>query len=334
MERNQVKSGLLKAFLCHGSEDKSTVRQLYLDLREDGAEPWLDEKNILPGQDWDAEIRNAVRLSDVILVCLSSRSVNKEGYLQKEIRFALDVADEKPEGTIFIIPVKLDPCELPQRLRRWEWVDGLDEVGYSQIIRSLRKRAEGLGLQVLPGDGFHERADRPIEIESGKVLYKSRNIRELLRKLKSGEIVPDDSRPVSPETVVGLTVEALEEALAPFPSEPRRETEKETVLRLVGISPNYHEWLSKNAKVYCFANESATEDASLEIEMIRVTSSNISAVGYSHGRQILKVAFLSGAVYEYYGVPEYLFDGVMCASSKGRFLNEYVKIPEYPYKLL
>ena len=98
----------LKAFLCHSSEDKPIVRELYSRLRQDGVNPWLDETDILPGQDWDMEIRLAVRDSDAILVCLSHSSVEKEGYIQKEIKFALDVADEKPEGTIFIIPIKLD----------------------------------------------------------------------------------------------------------------------------------------------------------------------------------------------------------------------------------
>ena len=75
-------------------------------------------------------------------VCLSSQSVRKEGFLQKEIKFALDVADEKPEGTIFIIPVKLDECQLPGRLRHWQWVNYFEEDGYSRILRALRSRAE------------------------------------------------------------------------------------------------------------------------------------------------------------------------------------------------
>lgn len=79
MSLNPTESKRVSVFLCHGSEDKETVRQLYLDLREDDADPWLDEKNIIGGQDWDTEIQKAVKSSDAILVCLSSRSVRKEG---------------------------------------------------------------------------------------------------------------------------------------------------------------------------------------------------------------------------------------------------------------
>ena len=92
----------LKVFLCHASGDKPAVRELYHRLRAAGFDPWLDEENLLPGQDWQLEIPQAVRSSDAAIVCLSTRAVTKRGYVQKEIRYALDVADEQPEGAIFL----------------------------------------------------------------------------------------------------------------------------------------------------------------------------------------------------------------------------------------
>ena len=109
-------SRALRVFLCHSSSDKGDVRSLYQRLEIDGVDAWLDEEKLLPGQDWRMEIERAVRNSDVVLVCLSRESVTKEGYIQKEIRHALDVAEEKPAGTIFLIPVKLGDCEVPERL--------------------------------------------------------------------------------------------------------------------------------------------------------------------------------------------------------------------------
>jgi hypothetical protein len=86
-------------------------------LKADGFDPWLDEERVLAGQDWSFEITTAVRSSDVVIVFLSCGSVSKAGYFQKETKFALDVADEQPEGRIFIIPAKLEECEVPERLR-------------------------------------------------------------------------------------------------------------------------------------------------------------------------------------------------------------------------
>jgi hypothetical protein len=114
----------LKVFLCHASQDKPVVRELYKRLLSDAEiDPWLDEEKLLPGQDWDLEIEKAVEDSDAVIVCLSSRSVTKEGYVQKELRKVLDLALEKPEETIFVIPLRLEECELPRRLRTWHYVD-------------------------------------------------------------------------------------------------------------------------------------------------------------------------------------------------------------------
>jgi len=46
------------------------------------------------------EIPRVVRNADVVVVCLSSYSVTKEGYVQKEIKIALDASDEKRIGQI------------------------------------------------------------------------------------------------------------------------------------------------------------------------------------------------------------------------------------------
>jgi len=71
----------LKVFLCRSSEDKGVVRKLCRQLKADGFDPWLDEEKILPGRDWNLEIANAVRNSDIVVVCLSCDSVGKAGYV-------------------------------------------------------------------------------------------------------------------------------------------------------------------------------------------------------------------------------------------------------------
>jgi formylglycine-generating enzyme required for sulfatase activity len=126
------------------------VRKLHRYLKQRGVEPWLDELDLLPGENWEVEIPNAIFSSDVILVCLSKNSVDKEGYVQKEISFALDKALEKPEGTIFIVPVKLELCDVPKRLNRFQWVDLFRPDGYKRLMLGLQKRASGLGADVLP----------------------------------------------------------------------------------------------------------------------------------------------------------------------------------------
>jgi pimeloyl-ACP methyl ester carboxylesterase/V8-like Glu-specific endopeptidase len=131
-----------RVFLCHATVDKQAVRELYQRLSGDGFLPWLDEESLLPGQVWQDEIPKAIHGSNAIVVCLSKRSILKSGYVQKEIRHALDVADEKPEGRIFIIPLRLEECEVPDRLRKFHWVDYFYEQGYEKLVRSLQLCAE------------------------------------------------------------------------------------------------------------------------------------------------------------------------------------------------
>ena len=128
-----------RVFLCHSSSDKPSILRLYHKLKDDGIQAWLDEEDLLGGQDWELEILKAIRASKVVLVCLSNESVNKVGYVQREIKYVLDVADEQPEGNNFLIPVRLEPCDVPERLRRWHWIDLFKEPrGHEKLLLSVR----------------------------------------------------------------------------------------------------------------------------------------------------------------------------------------------------
>ncbi len=142
----------LRVFLCHSSNDKPAVRELYQKLRaEPWIQPWLDEEELFPGMDWNLEIEKTIETTDVILVCLSNNSITKEGYVQKEIKTALDFAEYKPEDTIFIIPVRLEECDPPKRLSKWHYADcfeGQRERGNQRLLVSLKKRGESIGLSI------------------------------------------------------------------------------------------------------------------------------------------------------------------------------------------
>jgi formylglycine-generating enzyme required for sulfatase activity len=72
---------------------------------------------------------------------------HQEGFVQKEISIALDVADQKPEGTIFVIPARLDEnLEVPERLSQWHWVNLFEESGYRRLVHALNTRSKELGI--------------------------------------------------------------------------------------------------------------------------------------------------------------------------------------------
>ena len=59
-------------------------------------------------------------------------------------------------------------------------------------------------------------------------------------------------------------------------------------------------------------------------------SSNVAAIGYHAPTQTLEVEFVRGAVCQYYGVPEHMYNEIMSAPSKGRFLNTCIR-DSYPF---
>ena len=61
------------------------------------------------------------------------------------------------------------------------------------------------------------------------------------------------------------------------------------------------------------------------MERVQVESSNIASIGYDGGSSTLEVEFLNGSVYQYYDVPDYVYDEIMSADSHGGYLASNVK---------
>jgi hypothetical protein len=62
----------------------------------------------------------------------------------------LDKALEIPEGRVFLVPVRLEECEIPYRLRDIQWVDLYEpniEKGIVRLLRTLALRAEQVDAQ-------------------------------------------------------------------------------------------------------------------------------------------------------------------------------------------
>ncbi|MCD4652761.1 toll/interleukin-1 receptor domain-containing protein [bacterium] len=126
----------ISVFVSYAREDAKAAKKLYADLKIAGVQPWLDTESLSPGQKWRVEIRTAIRASRYFLLLLSSKSVQKKGYFQKEIKEALDVLDEFPESDIYLLPIRLDECDTDyERIRELhrvdmfpDWNDGLQKV--------------------------------------------------------------------------------------------------------------------------------------------------------------------------------------------------------------
>lgn len=129
-----------RIFISYARENFGMAGRLYQDLRGIGADPWMDVHDIIIGQRWAAAIREAIRESSHVMVLLSSETLSKRGYVQKEINQALEVLSEIPPDEIYIIPVRLNNCTpRHEQLREIQWVDLFPsyEVGFEKIVRTL-----------------------------------------------------------------------------------------------------------------------------------------------------------------------------------------------------
>lgn len=134
-------------FLAYVVEDREWANRLYGSLAHAGFSPWMDTHKLLPGQNWPRAIELAIESADLVVACFSSRSVDKRGGFQAEIRYALDCARRVPLDDIFLVPVRFDACRVPRSIQReWQYIDlfpnwtlGLDRLA-STIRQEMHRR--------------------------------------------------------------------------------------------------------------------------------------------------------------------------------------------------
>jgi hypothetical protein len=113
-----------RAFVAYVEEDLALARRLSADLAAAGCAPWLDRDQLLPGQNWPRAIERAISVADAFVACFSPRSLVKRGQFQSELRYALECAAQVPPGGVFLIPVRLEPCQVPREIaRHWQYTD-------------------------------------------------------------------------------------------------------------------------------------------------------------------------------------------------------------------
>jgi hypothetical protein len=142
LEKTILKKWHLKVFLCHSHADATVVHDLYTRLKNSGVDAWLDREKLLAGQNWEHEIRKAILKSDVVIACLSHGFNKQEGFRHEEVKIALEKADLIPEYETFIIPVRLEVCDMPESLRHLHRVDLFERGGYKKLICALQRYVE------------------------------------------------------------------------------------------------------------------------------------------------------------------------------------------------
>lgn len=133
----------MQIFISYAREDLITARRISASLREYKLEPWLDVEKLQPGQNWRQAIESAIKASAFFIALLSSNSVNKRGFVQKELRTALDVLQEMPPSQVYMIPVRIDECvsDYP----------ALQDIQWTDLFPSYDEAVQRIIDAILPG---------------------------------------------------------------------------------------------------------------------------------------------------------------------------------------
>ena len=127
-------------FISYAREDEVWAARLFSALEAIGLSSWIDTRSLVAGQNWKHAIRTAIRQCRVFLAVISTRSLDKRGYVQRELNMALDILDEFPPDAIFLIPVRIDDCEPPhEKLRSLQWVDMFPDfdAGFDRVVNAM-----------------------------------------------------------------------------------------------------------------------------------------------------------------------------------------------------
>jgi len=127
----------VRIFISYAREDHDTVLSIFHRLKKVGFDPWLDTQDILPGEQWEETILKGMKASDFILICLSKQSSTKMGFLQKEMKYALRLAQEKLPDQIYIIPLKLEECHIPEYLSPIQTVSYHEPDGWTKLLLAI-----------------------------------------------------------------------------------------------------------------------------------------------------------------------------------------------------
>lgn len=126
-----------RVFLSYSRRDQDEVMTVHRILTDAGANLWIDRQNILGGARWQSFIERQMRQSRQVLIFLSNKGIERGGFFWIEIGLATSLADKNRKDG-FLIPVKLEDCELPAILMPYNCINYHLPGGRGKLIEALK----------------------------------------------------------------------------------------------------------------------------------------------------------------------------------------------------
>ena len=140
-------------FISYCRENKQEVQRLRNDLINAGEPIWWDQ-DILPGQDWEYAVRQAMNDSYAFIVCFSQEmEARVKAGVYPELRNAIKRQRQYLPGEVFLIPARLSKCQIPaMKIDETQTLDSLQRIdlfplaaragGIQRLVQALQSAPE------------------------------------------------------------------------------------------------------------------------------------------------------------------------------------------------
>jgi hypothetical protein len=136
---NMLPARPLQTFISYSRVNQQFALRLACALKSAGFSIWMDQFDIPTGARWDDSIEKALQDCDIFLFIITPASIASEN-AKDEVGYAIDHGKH-------ILPVLLEKCEIPLRLRRVQYVD-FTQLSFSEGVETAKKLLSHLVAEI------------------------------------------------------------------------------------------------------------------------------------------------------------------------------------------
>jgi tetratricopeptide (TPR) repeat protein len=115
-QRNEPRAFRVALIYMVEERTQGKIAELYEQLQACGIEVFLFSKDMPAVESHEAEMHRQITNADSVIICYSDHFEKGKGYRHQEVRIALKEQKLRPPGNAYLLPIRLDDCQIPDYL--------------------------------------------------------------------------------------------------------------------------------------------------------------------------------------------------------------------------